>query len=76
MFPLYNNNLKESPMKRIHMFQDAAGNTVVFRPVQRVPGFTHRVIVNQVATGWLASGFKPNAKHAVYFLTQAQGATP
>lgn len=59
-------------MHRIDYFADKAGNTVVFRKIRNVPGFTHRVIVNQVATGWLASGFKPTAKHAAYFLAEAQ----
>jgi hypothetical protein len=59
-------------MKQIPYFTDAAGNTVVFHRVHTIPGFTHRVVVNNVATGWLAVGYKPNAKHATYFLKQAQ----
>lgn len=59
-------------MKAIPYFADKHGNTVVFRKVSNVPGFTHRVVVNMVATGWLASTHKPNAKNAAYFLQQAQ----
>jgi hypothetical protein len=59
-------------MKQMPYFADADGNTVLFRRVRQVPGFTHRVIVNGVPTGWLAVGFRPTAKHATYFLKQAQ----
>ena len=59
-------------MKHIPTFADTHGNVVVFRRVADVPGFTHRVIVNQVATGWLASSHKPNATNAKYFLQQAK----
>jgi len=60
-------------LKHIPYFEDKEGNTVVFRRVQHVPGFTHRVIVNQVAAGWLAVGFRPTATNAQYFLHKAQG---
>ena len=42
-------------MQPIPTFADREGNVVLFRKVTNVPGFTHRVIVNQVATN--AGGF-------------------
>ena len=62
-------------MTRIPTFADTHGNTVVFRKVRDVPGFTHRVFVNNTATDWLAQGLNPTTKTATYFLRKAQGDT-
>jgi hypothetical protein len=47
----------------------ADGRTVQFVPCTGVPGFTHRVIVDRERVGFLANGFRPNAKAAVYYLS-------
>jgi hypothetical protein len=59
-------------LKRVLMFADDAGNTLIFRPVKHVPGFTHRVIINSEAADWLGGGFPPSARHASYFLKKHQ----
>ena len=42
---------------------------VEFIPSTGTPGFTHRVAVNRkLQKMWLAEGFKPNGKSAVFFL--------
>jgi alanine dehydrogenase len=47
---------------------------VSFYTVDNVPGFTHRVVITQMydadalKIGWLAHGFRPSARTALYFL--------
>ncbi len=54
------------PWKLIPTYK-SGGNTVQFYRVSDVPGFTHRVIFNGVAVGWLAHDHKPNRKAAQFF---------
>jgi hypothetical protein len=55
------------PMKFIPTYSDGQ-NLVSFIPVRNAPGFTHRVIVNRAHVAWLATGHKPNAKSARFFV--------
>lgn len=56
-------------LTKIIRYMDKDYNTLDFVPVKNVPGFTHKVIVNDVRVGWLSSDFKPNEKAAVYFFS-------
>lgn len=52
---------------RVIKFRAEDNSTVEFLPATDVPGFTHRVVINGVATrDWLGHG-KPNAKAAAFF---------
>lgn len=63
-------------MKFIPKFEAEDGTTVEFRPVNDVPGFTHRVIINGVAVrDWLGRG-KPSADAARFFFDKHAGALP
>lgn len=46
---------------------------VTFAPVKRVPGFTHRVIVNGKPISWLADTHRPSVKVAKYYLDKFKG---
>lgn len=59
-------------MHRVPYFTDNEGNVVIFRKVSGVVGFTHKVIVNGQTGGWLATGNRPSARHALYFLERAR----
>ena len=50
-----------------YTFSTAQPHTVKFIPVRSVPGYTHRVIIDDNAVDWLGYG-KPNTKAAEYFL--------
>lgn len=54
-------------MKFIPKFIAEDGTTIEFHPVNDVPGFTHRVVINgQAVRDWLGHG-KPSAKAAHFF---------
>jgi hypothetical protein len=44
------------------------GTTLKFVPIKNVPGFSHRVIINEKMADWLSSAVRPGKKHAEYFL--------
>jgi hypothetical protein len=44
------------------------GRQIQFWPEKRVPGFTHRVVIDRVAVDWLAQEYKPNGTAARFFL--------
>ena len=58
----------------IPTFQAGDGRVLQFVKVTGVPGFSHKVIIDGVATReWLADDFKPSAKAALFFLTKLGG---
>lgn len=43
--------------------------TLEFVPVERVPGYSHRVVIDGVMQGlWLPEGQRPDRKHAIFFM--------
>jgi len=44
------------------------GLRVQFWPVENVPGFSHRVSINESYVDWLSDEAKPNGKSAIYFI--------
>jgi hypothetical protein len=49
-------------------FRDEDNNTVTFKPIVDVPGFSHRVIVNHTPVDYLDNRHaKPSAKVAEFF---------
>ncbi len=48
-------------------YRDEAGNIVSFKAVAHIPGFTHRVIINQRAVDYLGDNAKPSAKVAEFY---------
>ena len=54
--------------KAIPTYRNEAGDTIQFFPVNDVPGFTHRVVINGQGTrDFLGDHVKPSAKHAEFF---------
>ena len=54
--------------KRIVAYSSPAGR-VDFIPVSDMPGFTHRVAINnELKRDWLGRGFRPNTRAAKFFL--------
>ncbi len=59
--------------KAIPTYRSEAGDTIQFFPVNNVPGFTHRVVINGQATrDFLGDHVKPSAKHAEFFFAKNQ----
>lgn len=46
------------------------GRTLHFYPVSNVPGFSHRVIIDDVPFSWLSSDCKPSKKTAKFFFDE------
>lgn len=67
--------MKNAKMTFVPTFHSDAGDVVVFAPVSDVPGFSHRVLVNNTRVGFLSQDFKPSAKTASYFLEEANKGT-
>lgn len=57
-------------MNNIPTYEDSDGNVIQFRRVQDVPGYSHRVVLNGLAVGWLGVDFKPSSAVAGYFLRE------
>lgn len=58
----------------IQKFRDDDGNVVEFKPINDVPGFTHRVIVNNKAVDYLDNKHaRPTAKVADFFYNKHVG---
>jgi hypothetical protein len=53
-------------IRKLYEFSEGP-RTVEFVPVENVPGFSHRVIVDGKPSSWLSSDYKPSEKSARYF---------
>ena len=56
-------------IRRVTAYRAEDGRFLEYIPAIRVPGFSHRVIIDNKPVGWLSNTHQPNAKSAEFFFT-------